>query len=74
MHAKLPDWMFAALAIGGWELCNVLHSRWHWVWTRNVGYAIVGLCVIVLAIRYVLRWFARRRHLDVEDPDAWKQY
>jgi|GEM_PF-2337796 len=76
MNYFLPDWMFAAFAIGGWEGCNYLKGRLpipHLMW---VGWGIAAVCVFILAWRYVLRFFQRLRHRGepVEDPDDWKNY
>jgi uncharacterized membrane protein YcjF (UPF0283 family) len=75
MTPFLPDWMFAAFAIGGWELFDLV-ARWsrqpQW---RYVGGAIVCVCLVTLGIRYIARYVRRRLHPPPpEDPDEWKNY
>lgn len=74
MTPFLPDWMFAAFAIGGWELMNLVETKFHWRWGREVGYSIVCVCIIIVCIRYLSRFIQRKRHPEVEDPEAWKRY
>ncbi|WP_026973781.1 hypothetical protein [Alicyclobacillus contaminans] len=69
-----PDWMFAAFAIGGWELFDFLARKLHDAAMRWIGGGIVALCALVLLVRYIYRWWYRRRHPEEEDPDAWKHY
>jgi len=74
MEYGLPDWMFAAFAIAGWELSELLVRRWHLYWFHWVSYSIVGLCILVLVVRYIIRYVKRPRHEEPENPDAWKEY
>jgi hypothetical protein len=67
--------MFAAFAIGGWELCRLLGRYFHIMpQMTRVGAAIVGICALVLAVRYASRLIHRIRHPERPDPDEWKQY
>ncbi|MCL6597904.1 hypothetical protein [Alicyclobacillus macrosporangiidus] len=74
MNYGWPDWMFAAFAIGGWELFDLIARRFAWPRARWLGAAVVAVCLIILAVRYGLRWWRRRKHPPVEDPDEWKRY
>lgn len=74
MNQLLPDWMFAAFAIGAWTLGGWVNSHWHWPMARWIAAAIAALCVLVIAIRYVIRFFRRLRTPRVEDPDEWRNY
>jgi hypothetical protein len=74
MNHILPDWMFAAFAIGGWELFDLIARRWHAPQLRFAGGAIVAICLLVVGIRYVVRWIHRWKHPETPDPDEWKQY
>jgi TRAP-type C4-dicarboxylate transport system permease small subunit len=74
MNPKLPDWMFAAFAIGAWELAELLIRQWHLMWARTGAYAIIAVCAIVLAVRYIVRFRDRLKHRDEPDPDEWKTY
>lgn len=74
MYQGLPDWMFAAFAIGGWELFDTIARHWNVPKLRWVGAAIVGICLMVLAIRYLLRYLRRRRKPDDEDVNDWRNY
>ncbi len=75
LNPFLPDWMFAAFAIGGWELCRTLGRMFHMMaLMTRIGAAIVGVCAMVLAIRYAVRLLRRIRHPEQPDPDEWKRY
>lgn len=74
MNQRLPDWMFAAFAIGGWELSSLVARRWHLPYFRWIGAMVVAACLLVLVSRYTMRFIQRRRNPDVPDPDEWKQY
>lgn len=75
MNPFLPDWMFAAFAIAGYELFNYLSSFLRIPKLVYVGYAIVAICLIVLGCRYIIRFFRRRRNPPAPpDPDEWKNY
>lgn len=74
MNYGLPDWMFAAFAIAGWELTELMVRRYHFLWFRWFGYAVIGICVLVLSVRYVIRYVKRPKNQETEDPDAWKNY
>ena len=75
MNHFLPNWMFAAFAIGGWEAFNYLSN---WTGISQIKWAswkIVAICVLVLVFRYVARWIYRLRHKEKpESPDDWKKY
>ncbi|MBX6353539.1 MAG: hypothetical protein IRZ10_09405 [Thermoflavifilum sp.] len=75
MTPFFPDWMFVAFAIGGWELFDLV-ARWlHDPRWRYAGGGIAALCMLVLAIRYAVRFVRRRMQPPPpEDPDAWKHY
>ncbi|MBX5437176.1 MAG: hypothetical protein IRZ33_08160 [Alicyclobacillaceae bacterium] len=74
MNPFLPDWMFAAFAIGGWELFDLIARRWHWPWAHRAGAAIAAASCLVLCVRYVVRWIRRWRHPESPDPDEWRHY
>ncbi|MCL6597862.1 MAG: hypothetical protein K6T81_03895 [Alicyclobacillus macrosporangiidus] len=76
MNPFLPDWMFAAFAIGGWELCRTLGRMFHiMTLMTRLGATIVGICALVLAVRYAIRFVGRIRHPEPPpDPDEWKRY
>ena len=75
MNDFLPDWMFAAFAIGGWELFHFLARKFHVPQLTWVSWGIVAACVLVLAFRYVVRFIRKRRQKDSQpDPDEWKKY
>lgn len=74
MFKGWPDWMFAAFAIGGWELFDLIARKWNEPTLRWCGGAIVALCLLVVAVRYVRRWWYRRKHPEMPDPDEWKSY
>jgi hypothetical protein len=75
MNPFLPDWMFAAFAIGGWELFHYLSKRLsvpRLVW---VGDGIVAVCILVLLCRYLIRYLRRRKTPELPpDEDEWKKY
>ncbi|OFW76912.1 MAG: hypothetical protein A2201_08195 [Alicyclobacillus sp. RIFOXYA1_FULL_53_8] len=74
MSPGLPDWMFAAFSIGGWELFDWIARRWHIASIRWVGGAIVAVSVAVLLVRYTSRIIYRMRHKEEIDPNEWKSY
>jgi TRAP-type C4-dicarboxylate transport system permease small subunit len=74
MNHFLPDWMFAAFAIGGWELFDLMARRWHTPSLRWGGGGIVAICLLVVCIRYILRLIHHWRHPESPDPDEWKNY
>ncbi|MCL6453692.1 MAG: hypothetical protein K6T78_08735 [Alicyclobacillus sp.] len=74
MNQLLPDWMFAAFAIGAWTLAGWIVRHWHWMPARGLAIAVVAGCALVLAARYVTRFIRHRRNPDTPDPDEWKQY
>lgn len=75
MNPFLPDWMFAAFAIGSYELFTYLSKYLHQPKLIYGGYAIVAICLIVLACRYIARFIRRRRNPETPpDPDEWKKY
>lgn len=74
MNAFLPDWIFAAFAIGGWELFHLFTTRLHWRWGNWAGDGIVVMCMAILVGRYIARWISRKKNPPVEDPEAWKKY
>lgn len=74
MNPGLPDWMFAAFAIGGWELFDWLAQhlmlpQLHWV-----GGSIVAVSLLVLVVRYIVRFVKRMKYKEEPDPDEWKNY
>lgn len=74
MNQVLPDWMFAAFAIGAWTLGGWVNRHWHWPFARWIAGAIVVVCALTLGVRYILRWIRRWKSSEVEDPDEWKNY
>lgn len=74
MNYFLPDWMFAAFAIGGWELCNLAVKKLNWHWCHYVGIGIVVACALILVIRYISRFIHKKKHPEKDNPDAWKSY
>ncbi|MCL6443282.1 MAG: hypothetical protein K6T83_07490 [Alicyclobacillus sp.] len=74
MGQFLPDWMFAAFAIGGWELFDLVARRWRMPKAHWVGAGIVIVCLCVLGIRYLTRYIRKRRHPEMPDPDEWKRF
>lgn len=66
--------MFAAFAIGAWELSAFLIKRWHWQWSRTAAFVVTALCLLVIAVRYAYRFYRRIKHPEKPDPDAWKNY
>jgi hypothetical protein len=74
MSPKFPDWMFAAIAIGLWELAELVVRKWHLAWARPVAYVLMGCCVLVVVVRYVIRIYRHFKHPHTPDPDEWKQY
>ncbi|MCF8563492.1 hypothetical protein LLE49_01880 [Alicyclobacillus tolerans] len=70
----LPDWMFAAFAIGGWELFDWLAQRLHQQAFHWIGGGIVALCALILGLRYVVRFVRKMRHNEEPDPEEWKHY
>lgn len=74
MNQTLPDWMFAAFAIGAWTLSGWITRQWHWAPAHLLGEGIILICIIVLCVRYVVRYIQRKRNPEVHDPDEWKQY
>ncbi|MCL6593142.1 MAG: hypothetical protein K6T31_04125 [Alicyclobacillus sp.] len=74
MRYGYPDWMFAAFAIGGWELADLLARRWHWPWAHWAGAGVVAVCLLVIGVRYVVRAWRHWKNPPVEDPEEWKRY
>ncbi|QQE77049.1 hypothetical protein [Alicyclobacillus sp. SO9] len=75
MDHFLPDWMFAAFAIGGWELFHFLARRFNVPQLTWVSWAIVVVCALVLAIRYITRLIRKRRQKGSKpDDEEWKNY
>lgn len=74
MNQLLPDWMFAAFAIGSWSLASWIYRHWHFAPVRWIAACIIFICLMVLVVRYISRFLYRRKHPPVEDPDEWKQY
>ncbi|QSO45960.1 hypothetical protein [Alicyclobacillus mengziensis] len=74
MNHSLPDWMFAAFAIGAWTVGGWVNTHWHLPQARWVAGAVVLICVITLGVRYLLRLIRRMKSPGVEDPDEWKNY
>jgi len=74
MNQFLPDWMFAAFAIGGWELFDLVARHYHYPHARYAGGSIVVICILVLCVRYITRFVQRRRHPEQPNPDEWKSY
>jgi hypothetical protein len=74
MNQGWPDWMFAAFAIGGWELFDLIARKLHVPSARWVGGGIAVLCLLILGVRYLRRWWYRKHHPEVPDPDEWKNY
>lgn len=74
MNYGYPDWMFAAIAIAAWELCEYLARSWHVPHARWAAYGVIAICALVLLVRYIIRFVRRSRHHEPPDPDEWKQY
>ncbi|MCL6548871.1 MAG: hypothetical protein K6T30_08180 [Alicyclobacillus sp.] len=74
MNPFLPDWMFAAFAIGGWELFDLIARRWHWPYAHWAGGSIAAASALVLLVRYLCRQIRRMRNPETPDPDEWKRY
>lgn len=74
MNQTFPDWMFAAIAVAAWSIGSWINRHWHYPPARVGAFIVIGVCALILLIRYAMRWFYRRRHPDVHDPDEWKQY
>lgn len=75
MNHFLPDWMFAAFAIGGWELFHFLARATGIPKLIWVSWGIVAVCALVLGIRYIVRFIQRlRRKEEPPGPDDWKNY
>jgi len=74
MSPGLPDWMFAAFSIGGWELFDWMARRSHISSIRWVGDTIVAVSVVVLLVRYTSRLIHHMRHKEEADPNEWKTY
>lgn len=74
MNPGLPDWMFAAFAIGGWEVFDWLATHFQYPNFRYIGGGIAGVCILVVLVRYVIRFFRRFKKKEDPDPDEWKNY
>lgn len=74
MNQVLPDWMFAAFAIGVWELFDQIARHWHIARVRWIGAGFAAGFVAVIVIRYVVRWIQRDRSGTPPNPDEWKEY
>jgi hypothetical protein len=74
MNHTLPDWMFAAFAIGAWELFDLIARHWHQPHARWGGAGVVVLCAATLIARYIVRLVRKLRHTESPDPNEWKQY
>lgn len=74
MNQALPDWMFAALAIGAWELFDLIARRWHIPNARWAGGVLAGCLLAVVVVRYIVRFLRRDRNPNPPDPDEWKNY
>lgn len=74
MNYGFPDWMLAAIAITAWELTTYLNHRFHVPYLRLAGYIIVGICALILIVRYITRWLKRSNVKQEQDPDEWKSY
>lgn len=74
MNYGYPDWMFAAIAIAAWELSAYLHDTWHLTWIRPIAYGVIGICILVLGIRHIVRFMKKSKQQDEPDPDEWKNY
>ncbi len=74
MKYGFPDWMIAAIAIGVWELTAYLGHRYHIPYVRVFGYCVIGICLLVLIARYIIRWINRPADQKEPDPDEWKNY
>jgi hypothetical protein len=74
MNYGFPDWMFAAIAIGVWELCEYLSRKFHVPHVQEVAYVIALVCAICVVIRYILRFIHHRKNPPTVDPDEWKNY
>lgn len=74
MNQKFPSWMFAAFAIGVWELCDQVARVWHLPNVRWAGGVIAAALVCVIGIRYVVRYLHRDKNARPPDEDDWKNY
>lgn len=74
MNQAFPNWMFAALAIGVFELCDQIARRWSVPTVRYAGGIIAALLLCVVAIRYIVRYVKRDRNEQAPGDDDWKNY
>ncbi|KRW92042.1 hypothetical protein [Alicyclobacillus hesperidum] len=74
MNYGFPDWMFAAIAIAAYELAAWLHQRLGVPWIMWVGYGVVALCVLVVAIRWVVRRIRQQQRPPEQEEDDWRNY
>ncbi|MDQ0188223.1 hypothetical protein JI721_14895 [Alicyclobacillus cycloheptanicus] len=74
MNQVLPDWMFAACAIGVYELCNLIATHFHTPRVRWLGVALALLSLAVVGVRYLIRYLRRDKNPAPPDPDEWKHY
>jgi hypothetical protein len=74
MNHAVPDWMFAAFAIGGWELFDLIGRRFHLPYAHYLGGSIVLASLLVILVRYVRRWLSRDERSESQNPDDWKNY
>ena len=74
MNQLLPDWMFAAFAIGAWSVGSWVYTHWHWAPARWIAIGLIVICALVVGVRYISRWLRRMKSPEVHDPDEWKQY
>ncbi len=74
MNYGFPDWMLAAIAIAGWELTAYLAHRYHLPYAQFIGYVVIGICALILIIRYIIRFAKRPKIEEKSEPDEWKNY
>jgi hypothetical protein len=74
MDYGFPDWMFAAIAIAAWEIAAYVAHRFHVPYASYFGYGVIGVCALIIIIRYIIRWVKRPKDKQEPDPDEWKNY
>lgn len=73
MNYGFPDWMFAAIAIAAYELAQWVKHKFAWDFAMYIAYGVIAVCAIILVIRYIIRFFRRRRQGE-QEPEDWRDF
>lgn len=74
MRYGFPNWMFAAIAIAGYEAASWLGGRLHQPQLVKVGYVVVALCVVIIGVRWIIGRIRSRRQDDSVDDEDWRNF